>query len=92
MAETGTTHPEEGGLVGAGEDPQQATRQPTKEETGKQRTTVKCKKVISRKKAGKQTRTIIVSMPREEEEMVDIRMQPKKRGRPRKTPNVDPLM
>jgi hypothetical protein len=91
MAETGTAHPEEGGLVNVGEDPQQATLRPTKEEAGKQRTTVKCKKVISRKKAGKQTQTIIVSVPREEEEMVDIRTKPKKRGRPRKIPNVDPL-
>jgi hypothetical protein len=47
--------------------------------------------VISRKKAGKQTRTIIVSVPKEEEEMVDVGMRPRKRGRSRKTPNVDPL-
>jgi hypothetical protein len=51
---------------------------------------IKCKKVISRKKAGKQARTIIVTMPKEEAEMVDIGARPKKRGRPRKTPNVDP--
>jgi hypothetical protein len=46
--------------------------------------------VISRKKAGKQARTIIVTMPKEEAEMVDIGVRPKRRGRPRKTPNVDP--
>jgi hypothetical protein len=51
---------------------------------------VKYKKVISRKKAGKQARTIIVSVPKEEEEMVDIGVRPKKRGRPRKAPGMDP--
>ncbi len=50
----------------------------------------KLKKVISRKKAGKQARTIIVTSPKEEAEMVDIRARPKKRGRPRKTPSVNP--
>jgi hypothetical protein len=51
---------------------------------------IKFRKVISRKKAGKQARTIIVTMPKEEAEMVDIGARPKKRGRPRKMPNVDP--
>ncbi len=46
--------------------------------------------MISRKKAGKQARTIVVTMPKEEAEMVDVGARPKKRGRPRKTPNVDP--
>jgi hypothetical protein len=46
--------------------------------------------VISRKKAGKQTRSVVVTMPREEAELIDIGARPKKRGRPRKTPNVDP--
>jgi hypothetical protein len=32
-----------------------------------------------------------VSVPREEEEMVDVGARPKKRGRPKKVPNVDPL-
>ncbi len=50
----------------------------------------KPKKVISRKKAGKQTRMIIVTSPKEEAEMVDIEARPKKRGRPKKTPIVDP--
>ena len=46
--------------------------------------------MISRKKAGKQARTIIVTSPKEEAEMVDIGARPKKRGRPKKNPNVDP--
>jgi hypothetical protein len=51
---------------------------------------VKYKKVISRKKAGKQARTITVSVPKEEEEIMDVGMRPKKRGRPKKTPGTDP--
>jgi hypothetical protein len=51
---------------------------------------VKYKKVISRKKAGKKARTIVVSMPKEKEEMVDVGVRPKKRGRPRKAPGMDP--
>ncbi len=74
-----------------GEDPQEAALQPTKEREGRSKTAVKYKKVISQKKAGKQARTIVVSMPREEEEMVDVGARPKKRGRPRKAPGVDPL-
>ncbi len=46
--------------------------------------------MISRKEAGKQARSVIVTMPKEEAEMVDIGTKPRKRGRPRKTPNVDP--
>jgi hypothetical protein len=52
--------------------------------------TIKLKKVISRKKARKQARTIVVTMPKEEAEMVDLGARPKKRERPKKTPNVDP--
>jgi hypothetical protein len=48
------------------------------------------KKVISRKKAGRQTRMIIVTSPKEEAEMVDVKARPKKRGRPRKIPVMDP--
>jgi hypothetical protein len=51
---------------------------------------VKYKKVISRKKAGEQARTIIVSVPKEEEEMVDVGKRQKKRGRPRKASGKDP--
>ncbi len=50
----------------------------------------KLKKVISRKKVGKQARTIIVTSPKEEAEMVDIGAKPRKRGRPRKNPHMDP--
>jgi hypothetical protein len=45
---------------------------------------------IPGEKARKQARTIIVAAPKEEAEMVDIGARPKKRGRPRKNPNVDP--
>ncbi len=89
-ADTGPAHSEKGELVEIGESPQEATLQPAKEGKGRQKAAVKCKKVISRRKAGKQTRTIIVSVPREEEEMVDIGPRAKKRGRPRKVPSVDP--
>jgi hypothetical protein len=51
---------------------------------------VKYKKVISRKKAGEQARTIIVSVPKAEEEMVDVGKRQKKRGRPRKASGKDP--
>ncbi len=54
------------------------------------RPAIKLKKVISRKKASKQARAIIVATPKEEAEMVDIGVKPKKRGRPRKVPSVDP--
>jgi hypothetical protein len=87
MVETSPARQEEGGLVEVGEDPHEAT----KKGEGVPRTAVKYKKVISRKKAGKQARTIIVSVLREEEEIVDVGARPKKRGRPRKTLNVDPL-
>ncbi len=63
-------------------------RPPQKREASKPVT--KLKKVISRKKAGRQARTIVVTSPKEEAEMVDIEARPKKRGRPRKTHNVDP--
>jgi hypothetical protein len=48
------------------------------------------KKVISRKKAGRQARLIIVTSPKEEAEMVDVKAGPRKRGRPRKNPIMDP--
>ncbi len=46
--------------------------------------------MIFRKKAGEQARTIIVSVPKEEEEIVDVGVKQKKRGRPRKTSGTDP--
>jgi hypothetical protein len=68
----------------------EAAPRPVQREEGAIRPAIKYKKVISRKKAGKQARTIIVTMPKEEAEVVDVRARPKKRGRPRKIPNVDP--
>jgi hypothetical protein len=73
-----------------GEVPQGTTPQLTEEKQEKPKVAVKYKKVISRKKAGEQARTIIVLVPEEEEEMVDVGMKQKKRGRPRKTPGTDP--
>jgi hypothetical protein len=72
------------------EGPGEAVPRPAQSEKGATRPTVKYKKVISRKKAGKQARTIIMTMPKEEAEIVDVGARPKKRGRPRKTPSVDP--
>jgi hypothetical protein len=63
---------------------------PAQSEKEAKRPAVKCKKVISRKKAGKQARTIVVTMPKEEAEIMDVGARPKKRGRPRKTPREDP--
>jgi hypothetical protein len=70
--------------------PLEAAPHPTQSGKGLKRPAVKYKKVISRKKAGKQARTIIVTMPKEEVEIVDIGMRPRKRGRPRKAPSVEP--
>ncbi len=42
-------------------------------------------------KVGMQKRTIAVTTPKEEAEMVDMTAGPKKRGRPKKNPTVDPL-
>ncbi len=80
------THQEESEVAEVGRGPHEAAPQSTQEKQGRPRTAVKYKKVISRKKAGKQARTIIVSEPKEEEEMMDVGVRPKKRGRPRKTP------
>jgi hypothetical protein len=54
------------------------------------RPAIRLKKTTSKKKASKHTRAIIVTTPKEEAEMVDIGTRPKKRGRPRKVPSVDP--
>jgi hypothetical protein len=56
---------------------------------GATKTVTKLKKVASRKKAGKQARTIVVTSPKEEAEIMDIGVRPRKRGRPRKIPNMD---
>ncbi len=81
---------EETGVTEVEGDPQGAAPQPAKERQREPKATVKYKKVISRKKAGKQARTIILSVPKEEEEMVDVGVRPRKRGRPRKAPGMDP--
>jgi hypothetical protein len=52
---------------------------------------VKCKKVSSRKKGGEPARTIVVTVPQGEEEMVDVRAVKQKRGRPKKAPGMEPL-
>jgi hypothetical protein len=61
-----------------------------KKKQGRPKLAVKHKKVTSRKKAGEQARTIIVSVPKKEEEIVDLGVKQRKRGRPRKTPGTDP--
>jgi hypothetical protein len=95
IGEPGPPHQEEIGAEDTGEDlhseiPQGALPQPVKEEQEKPKMAVKYKKVTSRKKAGEQARTIIVSVPKEEEEIVDVRGKQKRRGRPRKNPSTDP--
>jgi hypothetical protein len=64
---------------------------PAKKGLEEPKAVVKYKKVISRKKAANRARRITVSMPKEEEEIVDIGAKPRKRGRPRKNPSLDPL-
>jgi hypothetical protein len=65
--------------------------QPKGKARGKPTLMVKCKKVSSWKKAGEQTHTIVVTVPKEEEEIVDVKAVKRKRGRPRKTPGTEPL-
>jgi hypothetical protein len=83
-------HQEETGVTEVEEDPQGNTPQPTEGRREEPKAAVKYKKVISQKKAGKQARTIVVSMPKEEEEIVDVGARPKRRERPRKAPGMDP--
>jgi hypothetical protein len=73
------------------EDSLESIPQPTRKTQGKLTLAVKCKKVSSRKKAGEQTRTKVVAVPKEEEEIVGVRAVKRKRGRPKKTPRTDPL-
>jgi hypothetical protein len=68
----------------------EAMPRPLQGEEGAAKPAIKFRKVISRKKAGKQARTIVVTTQKEEAELVNIGPRPKKRGRPRKIPNVDP--
>ncbi len=95
IGELESPHQEEVGVAEAeggppGEVPQRSTAQPAKGGQENPKVAVKYKKVISRKKAGERARTILVSVPKEEEEMVDVGVRPKKRGRPRKTLGTDP--
>jgi hypothetical protein len=61
-----------------------------KEIKGKPTQKVKHKKINSRKKAGKQARTIIVTVPAKSEEIKDVKATAKrKRRRPRKSTAVD---
>jgi hypothetical protein len=83
IGEPGPPQQEEVEAVEAGENlpdevPQGAMPQPTEE---KPKVAVKYKKVTSRRKAGEQAQTIIVSVPKDEEEIVDVGVKRKKRGR-----------
>ncbi len=73
------------------EDSQGSVPQPAKKKQERPKLAVKYKKVTSRKKAREQARTIVVSVPKEGEEIVDIGVKQQKRGRPRKTLETDPL-
>jgi hypothetical protein len=75
--------------VGEKEVPEEPAPAPLQNEEAAKPAT-KPKKVISRKKAGKQTRMIIVTSPKEETEMVDVKARPRKRGRPKKIPVMGP--
>jgi hypothetical protein len=90
VEEPGPAHQEGEEAAGKEKGSLEAAPQPTQGGKGLPRPTVKYKKVISRKKAGKQARTIVVTMPKEKAEIVDVGVRPKKRGRPRKTPGRDP--
>jgi hypothetical protein len=69
---------------------QESSPQPARGTLERPTLVVKCKKVSSPKKAGGQTRTIVVTVPKEEEEIVDMKTVKRKRGRPRKAPKTDP--
>jgi hypothetical protein len=81
-----TVQPEsahQGGVEATGEERglTEVAPRPIPEGKGVTGPVIKCREVTSRKKAGKQTRTIIVTMPEEEAEMVDIGPRPKKKGK-----------
>jgi hypothetical protein len=64
---------------------------PDEEETREEVTQkVKHKKINSRKKLGKQTRTIVVTVPKEKEGIKDIEKAKQGKGRPRKVPKAEP--
>ncbi len=90
IGEQDPSHQEESGVTELGGDLQGAPPYLAEKKQGESKAVVKYKKVISRKKAGKRARTIIVSVLKEEGEIVDIGVRPKRRGRPRKNPSMDP--
>jgi hypothetical protein len=74
------------------EDVPKGNPQGKKEVKGKPIQKVKHNKIYTRKKTGKQALTIIIAVPRENEEIKDRGATARrKRGRPRKTPGTTPL-
>jgi hypothetical protein len=71
--------------------PPESLPQPARRTLERPTLAVKCKKVSSWKKAGEQTCTIVVTVSKDEEEIVDVKTGKRRRGRPRKTPRTDPL-
>jgi hypothetical protein len=78
VEEPGPAHQEGEEAAGEEKGPREAAPQPTQGGKGIPRP------------AGKQARTIIVTMPKEKAEIVDVGVRPTKRGRPRKTPGMYP--
>ncbi len=76
--------------VKKGEGPPKAETPPSRNEARAPRPAPSPVGRIPGKEATKQTRAIIVSAPEGEAEMADIGARPKKRGRPREKPVVDP--
>ncbi len=76
--------------AGEGGSLTEARPHPSQSGGGVAEPTIEPREVIPRRKAGEKAQAIIVAAPREEAEMVDIGARPKKRGRPRKNPSVDP--
>ncbi len=76
--------------AGEGGSLTEARPHPSQSGEGVVEPTIEPREVISRKKAGEKAQAIIVAVPKGEAEMVDIGARPKKRGRPRKNPSVDP--
>ncbi len=77
--------------AGEGGSLTEARPHPPQDREGVAEPTIEPREVIPRRKAGEKAQAIIVAAPKEEAEMVDIGARPKKRGRPRKNPSVDPL-
>jgi hypothetical protein len=71
--------------VGQGESPAKAGSPPPQVEVGAPQAASDPKKKVI-----KQTQTVTVTTPKEEAAIADMRTSPRKRGRPRKNPVVDP--